>query len=353
MWASGAYGYLSDYLWWWIVPLSLIVHTWCFFHFFPSQKRPRLRLIVGNLLVFMTALSLAGLIGESYFRFLVVETDSYGASLVSKRWFLLYPQTNSIYCRDKEWIEGRRPGVHRIAFIGDSFTYGWGINDSQDRFTEIIQARFDAQAPGQYEVMNVAWSGWGTFDHIGAVHDMIQDYAVDEIVLVHVPNDIESLLPVTADYDPKLPPRSRYINVDHSYLLNYLFHRVLAPRTRQVSTYWDWLAKGYADKAIWSRQEAQFDRILSLCEASGTRIRVVLFPFLFTSGGQFQSDRVQAQVAAYFAAKSVPTLDLYPQISAEDPRMMMVNSHDPHPNERANRLVAEAIWKAFFADKRN
>lgn len=348
MWASGAYGYLSDYLWWWIVPFSLLIHVWCFFRFFPGTRRPWTRLLLGNVLVFAVLLSFAGLIGESYVRFLVVETDSYGASLVSKRWFEIYPQLNSLYCRDKEWAEGRQPGLQRVAFIGDSFTYGWGINEARDRFTDIIQARFDDRSPGKVEVMNVAWSGWGTGDHINAVHDMIQDYAVDEIVLCHLPNDIDSLLPVTRDFDPKLPPKSRFINTDHSFLLNYLYHRVIAPRARGVNSYWDWLAAGYADPAIWARQEAQFEKILELCRNRGVKLRVALLPFLVTSGTQYDAAAIQSQVRSYFANRGIETVDLLPAIAHHAAKDLVVNGHDPHPNEAANRLFAEAIWNAFY-----
>ncbi len=350
MWASGSYGYLSDYLWWWIAALSLLIHTGCFFRFFP-KSRPGLRLLAGNVLVFATLLSLAGLVGETYVRFLVVETDSYGASLVSKRWFQIYPTLNSLYCRDKEWAEGRQVGVRRIAFIGDSFTYGWGINDTRDRFTDIIQSRFDSKAPGKIEVMNVAWSGWGTKEHINAVHDMIQDYAVDEIVLCHLPNDIDTLLPVTPDFDPKLPPKSHYINTEHSFLLNYLYHRAIAPYARGAHSYWDWLATGYSDPTIWSRQEAQFDRILELCNTHHVRLRVALLPFLRTAGNKYDSARVQSLVRSYFEKHGIQIVDLLPVIAGLDATKLVVNSHDPHPNEAANRLFADAIWKAFFDDR--
>lgn len=349
MWASGAYGYLSDYLWWWIVALSLIIHAWCFFRFFPPAGRPKSRLVLGNLLVFAVLLTVAGLIGETYVRFLVVETDSYGASLVSKRWFDIYPKLNSLYCRDKEWAEGRQPGLRRIAFVGDSFTYGWGINDARDRFTDIIQARFDAQAPGKVEVMNVAWSGWGTGDHINAVHDMIQDYAVDEIVLCHLPNDIDSLLPVTPEFDPKLPPKSRYINIDNSYLVNYLYHRVFARFTRSVVSYWDWLADGYADATLWTRQEYQFEKILEQCRLNKVRLHVVLLPFLKTTGQRYDAAAVHSKVRAYFESRGIEVVDLFPTIANKDSKILVVNSHDPHPNEAANRLFADAIWNGLYA----
>ena len=44
MLTSGAYGYLSDYLLFWLLLVSLLVHTWCFFQMFPRQKYKKLGL---------------------------------------------------------------------------------------------------------------------------------------------------------------------------------------------------------------------------------------------------------------------------------------------------------------------
>lgn len=349
MWASGAYGYLSDYLWWWLVLASLLIHTWCFFRFFPRTRLRKLGLVLGNLLVMLTMLEFAGLVGETYVRFLVVETDSYGASLVAKRWFLIHPELNSLYCRDAEWSEHKPEGVYRVAFVGDSFTYGWGINEVEDRFSDIIQARFNERSPGTIEVMNVAWAGWDTSAELGAVHDMIQDYGVDEVVLCWVPNDIETLLPTTPDFDPKKPPKSRYINTDNSFLLDYLYHRIFARHTPMVLSYWDWLADGYENREIWVKERRILERIVELCAEHDVRLRVALLPFIQTRGKHYDASAIQAKVASVFAGQGIPVVDLLPTIEGKDAGDLVVNSHDPHPNEAAHRLFADAIWRAFYA----
>ncbi len=348
MWASGAYGYLSDYLWWWVAVTSILVHTWCFFRFFPRNRFRKSGLLIGNLLVLLCMLSILGTLGETYVRFLVVETDSYGESLLTQRWVQVYPKLNSLYCRDVEWAEKKPDGVYRIAFIGDSFVYGWGINNAADRFTDIIQRRFDERQSGRVEVMNVAWAGWDTRAELGAVHDMIRDYAVDEVVLCFVPNDIESLIPTTADFDPKKPPRPRFINIESSFLLDYLFHRVFARFTPTLQSYWDWLADGYGDPAVWADEQRLLDRIIDLCSARHVRLRVALLPFVETRGDRFNATAIQSRIASHFAARDVRTVDLLSAIQGTNPDELVVNSHDPHPNELANRLFADAIWKAFY-----
>lgn len=350
MWASGAFGYPLDYFLWWVVLASLILHTWCFFKFFPRDRLRRFRLVAGNVLMTLCLLGAAGVIAETYFRFLVVETDSYGVSLVSKRWFKLYPKLNSLYFRDKEWAEVKPASVRRIAFVGDSFTYGWGINNVEDRFTEILQRRFDEKGGKAAEVMNAAWVGWDTEQERRAIHDLIEFYHVDEVVLCYVPNDIDTLLPVSDEVNPREPPKSRFINTESSFLFDYLFHRLWARRTPSVRSYCDWLADGYASPEIWNRQTRILDDLIRFCRDRDVTLRAALLPFLRVWGERFDAGRIHRQLAEFFTARGVPVVDLLPTLAGHDPTALMVNDYDPHPNELANRLFAEAMWKTFWMD---
>ncbi len=348
MWATGAYGYLLDYLLWWGLYISLLLHTWCFFRFFPERRR-RSRLILGNVLVTLCMLATLAMVAETYIRFVSVATDSLGASLTNKRWKQAYARLNSLYCRDKEWTEHKPEGVVRIAFVGDSFVYGWGVNDPADRFTEILQKRFEQRAPGKYEVMNVAWGGWNTKKEVEAIRDWLPSYDVDEVVLCYLPNDIEWLVPSEEGATLLEPIRPSFVNLESSFLLDYLFHRLVAPRLRAGPSYWDWLTAAYEDPAIWGRQEAALREIVSLCRERNMRLRAVLVPFLQAEGTRYDAAKIHARVGAVFESGGVPTIDLLPPVQGLDPSGLTINRFDVHPNEAAHRIFAERIWERFYA----
>lgn len=347
MWASGAYGYLTDYLWWYLVVASLIAHTWCFFKLVGPHRLGRLRLVVGNVLVTLCLLSFAGLAAETYMRFLSVETDSYGATLTAKRWHKAYARLNSLYCRDEEWTESKPPGRYRIAFVGDSFTYGWGIKDVRDRFTDIIQHRFDQQAPGRVEVMNVAWGGWDTQSELGAIRDLLKPYDVDEIVLCYVPNDIEALLPLDGEVDPREPRKSVYLNVESSFLVNRLYYSLFSPRLPKGLSYPDWLMNGYRNPEIWAKQQQLLLDIIALCRQRNITLRVALFPLIWPTGQGYDAAALHVQLRDFFITHGVSVIDLLPTLEAGTYDRLVVNRHDPHPNELAHRLFADAIWNAL------
>lgn len=346
MLTSGAFGYLLDYLIWWMLLISIVVHTSCFFRFYPRTRRTS-RLILGNMLVFLCFLGGAGMVGETYFRFLAVQTDSFGMSLPARRWFTLHTTLNTLGCRDKEWSAKKPNGVRRIVFLGDSFTYGWGVEDPALRFSDLIQARFrTVGAP--VEVMNVAKPGWGTGDEVQPLMDMVEVFHADEIVLCHVPNDIERLLPRSDDFDPIRPPAPTWLNLDSSPLLDFLYRRIYLPRVPTVRHYHDWLAEGYSDPIIWKKQCDLFDRMVELCRERGVILRVALLPFLRTQGTKFDQVKIHSQIREYFEGQKVPVVDLLPEIQGQSAQQLVVNSMDPHPNEEAHAIFAKAIMRAFW-----
>lgn len=347
MLTSGVFGFLFDYVVWWLLFLSLLLHTWCFFRFFP-KRAARVRLILGNFLVFLCFLGAVVLVAESYLRFVAVETDSFGMSLPARRWFALHTRLNSLGCRDKEWSANKSQGVRRIAFLGDSFTYGWGIENPNDRFGDLIQARFDAIKPGSVDVMNVAKPGWGTSDQINPLMSMIEGYGVDEVVLCHVPNDIEKLLPISEDFNPIRPPSPGFFNLDSSPLMDHLYRRVYLPRVPTVRGYHDWLADGYADPAVWNLQTENFQRMVELCRERGVTFRVALLPFLRTQGSKFDQHAIHEKLQNEFQANQIVVVDLQDVSREHAAAELVVNTVDPHPNELAHQFFAERIWKAFW-----
>ena len=68
--------------------------------------------------------------------------------------------TNSKSLRDREYSYEKPTGWRRILVLGDSFTWGYGVGDS-DIFTEIMETTFECDKL-KWQVINTGVSGWGT-----------------------------------------------------------------------------------------------------------------------------------------------------------------------------------------------
>ncbi|MCH8330053.1 MAG: hypothetical protein IH946_01520 [Bacteroidetes bacterium] len=116
----------------------------------------RINIITWNLVMLLLILSVAFLGGETYYRFFVDTTDSFGLNMITKRWAERYYQFNNLQARDNIDYEMKiEPGKRRITFIGDSFTAGHGIKSVDNRFANIIRKTYS-----ELEVHVLAGNGW-------------------------------------------------------------------------------------------------------------------------------------------------------------------------------------------------
>ena len=67
---------------------------------------------------------------------------------------------NSKGLRDREYPYEKPPGTRRLLVLGDSFTWGYGV-ENDAIFTEVLERRF-AKDGEPWEVINSGVSGWGT-----------------------------------------------------------------------------------------------------------------------------------------------------------------------------------------------
>jgi len=340
--ASAHFGYPGDYVLWWLVLLSLLIHTWCFFRFFPRKRYRKTGLVAGNALVLLCLLGFAGIIGETYYRYICVQMDPFGISLPAQRWIALHVNLNSYGCRDEEWTAAARPGVKRVAFVGDSFVYGWGVENPADRFPELAAGKLSTDTDRTVEALNVAKPGWNTAQQATFVDAMLESIEVDEVVLCHVMNDIEDLLPTEPGFDPTAPPYPQWLNPDASYLLHQLHLTLVVPRLPTVHRYHDWLADGYANRDIVERHLGRMARLVATCRERGVGARVAFLPFVRAPEGLDQR-KINNRMAASLNAAGIPAVDLSGVFDGHDPSELVVNHLDSHPNESGHRLIAEKL----------
>jgi hypothetical protein len=72
---------------------------------------------------------------------------------------------------------------------------------------------------------------------------------------------------------------------------------------------------------------------------------VVTFPFLHALGPKYEWQFVHDELDQFWRELKVPHLDLLEVFKAMPPKKIIVNRFDPHPNEYAHALTAEALDK--------
>lgn len=93
-------------------------------------------------------------------------------------------RTNSRGLRDRDYPLARVPGLVRIVVLGDSFTWGYGVND-QEVFTERLEALLDS-----VEVINLGVAAYGLAQEIAYLRREGFLYNPDMVILALCLNDI-------------------------------------------------------------------------------------------------------------------------------------------------------------------
>jgi lysophospholipase L1-like esterase len=301
------------------------------------------RLVSGNLLVLLVLLSLGILGGEVYYRFFCDTTDGLGYTKLNQRWFERHWQLNSADFRDNStYTLSLTPGQRRVTFLGDSFAAGHGVKDVDDRFANRIR-----RAHPEWEVHVLAQPGYDTHDEIEQLQNSLsQHYQLDTVVLVYCLNDVVDMFPEWAEAVLRVRAQAAQSGwlVRNSYLVNTLYYRLFAPRDADAKRYFEFIAEGYRG-AHWTQQQQRLKTLRDLVQSHGGRLLVVTFPFFQGLGAQYPYQSMHDQLAQCWRALGVPELDLLTVYRNIPTGKLVVNRHDPHPNEYANALAADAIGK--------
>jgi lysophospholipase L1-like esterase len=302
-----------------------------------------LRLILGNVLVLLLLLSLSMLGGEIYYRSFCDTTDGLGYTKINQRWFERHWQLNPAEFRDDINYSLKPPSdKRRITFLGDSFTAGHGIKNVEDRFPNRIR-----QSHPEWEVHVLAQPGFDTGDEIKQLEESLgQHYQLDQVVLVYCLNDVVDMFPEWAEAVYRLKTQAAQSGwlIQNSYLVNTLYYRFFAPRDAGAQRYFDFVADGYRG-AHWEQQQARLKALRDLVQSHGGRLLVVTFPLFQGWGSPYSYQAIHDQLNQCWRTLGVPHLDLLNLYRDMPKAKLIVNGNDPHPNEYAQSLAAEAICK--------
>lgn len=308
---------------------------------------------IANALLLLATLAFAIGVGEVAARiaFRDVTTTGDFTSYFSREW-KAGVRENSLGFRERE-IGPKPPGVFRIAMVGDSLTYGPGLEESQ-RFGNRVEAALTERAgPGRFEVLNFGRPGAATEDEVEILEQAALGTDPDFVLLQWYRNDVEgrhltgrprSLRLIPSDY---LTARL-HVHSALYYLIVQQWNRLQVP-LGLVGSYDDYMRERFEDPTSPDSQIAErwLVRFVETARNAGLPVGIVVFPVLWPHD---EFDYLSERVLDLCRARNVPCLDLGPPFAAAGPpRELWVNRLDSHPGARANAIAAEAIVERFGA----
>ena len=273
--------------------------------------------------------------------------------------------TNSLGFRGSEVALPKPAGRLRIVAIGDSLTFGWGVNDNEtfcSRLAGLISARF----PGQdVDIVNLAVGGYDTRQEVGLLRRHVSRLQPDVVLVGFYSNDVpEAFDDKGAAANSGQPARVMHLNPAPASWLDaqirksralYLSGRVV----KRVSQRGEWGRSGFSmeldllsgrDSAelntAWERVGAQFGELRSMAMASGFSVGIVTLPPREQVQGAYPNAQYQNRVRAIAERMGFFVIDPLPALSASGvaAAALYVPYDRNHPSAEGHRVIAQAVF---------
>ncbi len=278
---------------------------------------------------------------------------------------------NSRGLRDEEYPYQKPEGTYRILVLGDSFTYGDGVQRSE-AFPEILESLLKEH--GSFEVINTGVTGYGLTQETLYYETEGYKYEPDLVMLVFFHNDLTDLV------KEKEPPKPKFRLVDGQLELhNFPYPHPSQLETRDTEEEWlPAVSKGLIKQLrfsetraliegaleaktprclkpfnqplyweyAWQTVEAILRRLHESVEEHGSQLVVVTIPPHKEWMGCWTSP--EAEVMDYICThRRIPHIDLLPGFSQSGTQPYF--RRDLHWNAEGHRLAAHIIYDQLVA----
>lgn len=236
---------------------------------------------------------------------------------------------NSDGLRDDEYpVE--RTEAYRIAVLGDSLTFGWGV-EKEDTFEVLLEEMLSETRPT--EMINFGHGNYNTSQQVNLFKEKGLKYNPDKVVVFYFINDAE----VT-------PVRSKWTWVSRLRSVTFLWSRMrgLLSNAAEGKTFYEFYSELYEDDApgFIAMKEA-FIELKGITEQQGMELRVIMLPELHDLV-DYPFTEEYAKVENFLRENEIPVIDITRSFAGyEDAVGLWVALDDAHPNALAHSMIAE------------
>ncbi len=247
---------------------------------------------------------------------------------------------NSTGQRNPEVLRPKPEDVYRIVMLGDSLTFGWGVEEEETSSRRLERKLNAARADGKrVSIVNAGVGNYNTKMQAAWLVAEGDMYEPDMIILNYFINDAEPT-----------PIRRGGALRENSAAFVYFWGRADALQ-RKFFGKADW--RQYyrdlyrPDARGWRDAQSAFGRLAEYARKQDIPLLVVNYPEL-RALTPYPFGDISAEVKALAGRHHLPYLDLLPAVAGQTPETLWVSLEDAHPNAKAFALFSEAIadWVA-------
>ena len=252
---------------------------------------------------------------------------------------------NSAGYRDKEYPIERAEDTFRIYAVGDSYTYGWLVDNQQDAFTEIIEHSLREKIGKKVEVINAASPGFSVDEDANRFISEGKYYYPD-LVVIGI-NDDEANYTKTYQ-QPADNKVNKLIRRLHLYQLSLgKYFKSLSEKANH-----DYVLKIYTDEnsSEWKKFADQILLLKKEANKINSQLAIVLFPHIHPNNPNdpYDYQPFNEKFKQFGKENGIIIIDpLDNFLKYPHKKDLVVNPLDPHPTAQMNKVVADSFLEQF------
>lgn len=239
----------------------------------------------------------------------------------------------------------------RIACLGDSHTFGHGVEDDET-WPAHLQRLLDVRFPERrIEVLNCGVNGYDTVQEELWLEAAVLDYAPDLVLLQFYVNDAASRRPDRSSHgvrdfwlDLTAPRRDDWVGTlrEVSRFADVVLDGIY--RRRGLTLYSAMRSGPYLEGGEgWIAARESIVRMRDTLTERDIAFGFALYPFLVRRGGAMTSRPAFEVVRSFAEGEGIATLDTEPAFDGHDADDLRLSMHDYHGNELAHAIFAGAV----------
>lgn len=245
---------------------------------------------------------------------------------------------NSDGLRDRDYpIE--RGDAYRIIFLGDSLTFGWGV-EQEYTFQYLLEEEIGKTTPT--EIINFGTGNHNTEQEVNLFFEKGVKYNPDKVVLFYFINDAEAT-----------PEKSGLWFLGHSHFISFYWSRINSLMNNIVASksYKDYYTALYMDdQEGWINSKKAMLELRDYCLENAIAIQVVLLPELHDTNNLIFGE-VYNNISLFLQQSGIEYMSLAKLFSDHGDQMeLWVSYDDAHPNKLAHYKIAETLVE-FISEK--
>ncbi len=299
-----------------------------------------------NFLVLVFTLTVLGALLEGGARILFSPEKE-----INKDWVRQFIQYNRDGFRDREFAIAKPRNTFRILVVGDSQTFGHGIEKLEDTFPKQLEKLLNqGMVRPKFEVLSFARPGWNTANQLQYIYKKGFLYQPDLILLNFFHNDLPPshfLDCNSKDWElvPEIWPLVEWFHRSHFYdFLKFRINRLLE-KTGHKPSYEDCRRSSYQSRS-WDMEEIYLDTLYHTARMKNIHFMMSIIPIMFHLDEIYPFAFAHHKLKEFCDSRNLFCVDLYQEgFQGKNEDDFIVSRKDRHLNIRGAELAAQIVFK--------